>query len=63
MLFIKDIIKLDSQGLIALRLESSKGSVKRYLDRARTLGIDWSTARPMTETETEPYLSSNEKSI
>ena len=55
MLFIKDIIKLDSQGLslqdIALRLESSKSSVKRYLDRARTLGIDWSTARPMTETE------------
>lgn len=52
MLFIKDIIKLDSQGLslqdIALRLESSKSSVKRYLDRARTLGIDWSTARPMT---------------
>lgn len=55
MLFIKDIIKLDSQGLslqdIAQRLESSKSSVKRYLDRARTLGMDWSTAKPMTESE------------
>lgn len=41
MLFIKDIIKLDSQGLslqdIAQRLQSSKSSVKRYLDRAEPL--------------------------
>lgn len=52
---IKDIIKLDSQGLslqeIAKRVKSSKSAVKRYLDRAKTLGIDWSVVKPMSETE------------
>lgn len=50
---IKDIIKLDSQGLslqdIAQRTTWSKSSVKRHLDRARALGIDWPTVKPMTQ--------------
>lgn len=52
---IKDIIKLDSQGCslqeIAKRVKSSKSAVKRYLDRAKTLGIDWTAVKPMSETE------------
>lgn len=55
MSIIKDCIRLDSQGLslqdIAQRLGSNKSTVKRHLDRARVLGIDWPTVKPMSETE------------